>query len=60
MLRITDKQFKYTPSYNTNLRARFKKLLQEQRAADARKRVAEEAAEHSVVRMAPRRVVQGG
>jgi hypothetical protein len=35
MLKITDKSFQYTPSYNTDLRKKFKRLQAEQRAAEA-------------------------
>jgi hypothetical protein len=33
MLRITDKGFQYTPSFNTDLKKRFAKMFREQRAA---------------------------
>ncbi len=33
MIRITDKSFRYTPSYNTDLRKTFKKVGQAVRAA---------------------------
>ena len=33
MLRITDKGFQYTPSFSTDLKKRFKKMIREQRAA---------------------------
>jgi hypothetical protein len=33
MLRITDKKFQYTPSFETDLKKKFAKLLREQRAA---------------------------
>jgi hypothetical protein len=56
MIRITDKSFHYTPSYNTDLRKKFKKMLQEQRAADAKARAAfSPAQEHSVVALGSRR-----
>jgi len=35
MLRITDKGFHYTPSFNTDLKKRFAKMIREQRAAAA-------------------------
>jgi hypothetical protein len=40
MIRITDKSFHYTPSYNTDLRKKFKKMMQEQRASEAKARAA--------------------
>ena len=43
MLKITDKAFRYTPSFNTDLRKKFRKIEQE------RKKNAEEAA----VKVAP-------
>ena len=33
MLRITDKDFKYTSSVNTDLKKRFEQIFREQRAA---------------------------
>jgi hypothetical protein len=50
MLRITDKGFQYTPSFNTDLRKRFKKMIREQRAAA-------EAAAHKVDEALPNSVV---
>ena len=35
MIRITDKSFRYTPSYNTDLKKTFKKMEQAVRAAEA-------------------------
>jgi hypothetical protein len=35
MLRITDKGFQYTPSFSTDLKKRFAKLIREQKAAAA-------------------------
>lgn len=37
MKRITDPSFKYTPSFETDLRKRFRKMEQERRAAETRK-----------------------
>ncbi len=37
MIKITDKAFRYTPSHETDLRKKFRKLRQEQQAAEARK-----------------------
>jgi len=36
MLRITDKGFQYTPSFNTDLKKRFAKMIREQRIAAAK------------------------
>ena len=55
MIRITDKSFHYVPSYETDLRKKFKKMEQERRAAEARK--AAEVAGHSVVTMVARRSI---
>jgi hypothetical protein len=33
MLRITDKAFRYTPSHETDLKAKFAKIIAEQKAA---------------------------
>ncbi len=35
MLKLTDKGFKYRPSYDTDISARFKKVLAEQRRQQA-------------------------
>ncbi len=35
MIRITDKSFRYTPSFNTDLRKKFRKIEQQRRAAEA-------------------------
>lgn len=32
MVNITDKSFRYTPSFNTDLRKRFRRMAQEERA----------------------------
>ena len=56
MIRITDESFRYTPSFNTDLRKKFRKLEQERRAAEARK-AAESATGTSVVNMVARRSV---
>ena len=55
MLKITDKSFNYTPSFNTDLKKKFRKLEQERRAAEARSRVADASMAHSVVTMVARR-----
>ena len=54
MIRITDQSFVYTPSFNTDLRKKFRKMGQERRAAEARK-TAETATGTSVVNMVARR-----
>jgi hypothetical protein len=54
MIKITDKSFHYVPSYETDLRKKFKKMAQEQRAAEARK-AAEATTANSVVPMMARR-----
>ena len=58
MLRITDRSFQYTPSFNTDLKKKFRKMAAERRAAEAeaQKQAAEEAAAHSVVPMVARRI----
>jgi hypothetical protein len=35
MIRVTDKSFRYTPSFNTDIGKKFRKLAQERRAAAA-------------------------
>ena len=54
MLKITDKSFHYTPSFNTDLRKKFRKMEQERRAAEARK-AADAASGAHVVNMVARR-----
>ena len=54
MLKITDKSFRYVPSFETDLRKKFKKMEQERRAAEARK-TADAATSNSVVTMVARR-----
>jgi hypothetical protein len=56
MLKITDKSFRYTPSFNTDLRKKFKKMEQERRAFEAtRSKDSEADLGHSVVPMLSRR-----
>ena len=43
MIRITDKSFRYTPSYNTDLKKTFKKMGQAVRAAAAHSKAHEAA-----------------
>ena len=49
MIRITDKSFRYIPSYNTDLKKTFKKMEQAARAAAAGSRPAESARPKSAV-----------
>ena len=44
MLRITDKSFQYTPSFSTDLKKRFKKMIREQQRAAAEAAAKSEAA----------------
>lgn len=53
MIRITDKLFHYTTSFNTDLKKKFRKLEQDRRAAAARSAVPAD----SVVSMMARRSV---
>lgn len=55
MIRITDKSFQYTTSFNTDLKKKFRKLEQERRAAAVRTAVPETASVNSVVTMIARR-----
>lgn|GEM_PF-4300771 len=55
MVRITDKSFRYVPSFNTDLKKKFRKLEQDQRAAAASSKAAEAAVAGSVVPMVARR-----
>lgn len=55
MLKITDKSFRYTPSFNTDLRKKFKKMEQERRAFEARTKDSEADVSTSVVPMLARR-----
>ena len=54
MLKITDKSFRYTPSFNTDLRKKFKKMEQERRAFEARTKDSDDVS-NSVVPMLARR-----
>jgi len=60
MLKITDKSFRYTPSFNTDLRKKFRKLEQERRAAEAHSNESDAAMDHSVVPMLGRRSLSKG
>jgi hypothetical protein len=55
MLSITDKSFRYTNSFNTDLRKKFRQLAQEKRAAAAGAKAAEAAMAGSVVPLVARR-----
>jgi hypothetical protein len=55
MIRITDKAFRYTPSYNSDLGKKFRKLEQERGAAAASSKVSEAAMFNSVLPMVARR-----
>jgi hypothetical protein len=55
MISITDKSFRYTPSFNTDIRKKFRKIEQERRAAAASSKPAEAATVSSVVPMIGRR-----
>lgn len=57
MIRITDKLFHYTTSFNTDLKKKFRKLEQDRRAAAARSAAPQSAAADSVVSMIARRSV---
>lgn len=61
MLRITDKSFQYTPSFSTDLKKRFKKMIREQEraAAEAAAKAGAAPTSNSVVPMA-RRTAQKG
>lgn len=36
MIRLTDKSFRYTPSFDTDLKKKFAQIARQQRAASAR------------------------
>ena len=57
MIKITDKAFRYTSSYNTDLKKKFRKLELEGRAAAAGSKVSESAVVNSVVPMVALRSV---
>jgi hypothetical protein len=57
MIRITDKSFRYTPSFNTDLKKKFRKIAQDMRAAAASSKAAEAVVVNSVVPMIARRSV---
>ena len=55
MIKITDKAFRYTNSFNTDLRKKFRQLELNSRAAAGRRAVSETANVESVVSMIARR-----
>ncbi|MBI4290226.1 MAG: hypothetical protein HY661_01945 [Betaproteobacteria bacterium] len=55
MIRITDKSFRYTTSFNTDLGKKFRKIAQEKRAAEASKKISEAAVVNCVVPIVARR-----
>jgi hypothetical protein len=58
MIKITDKSFRYTPSFNTDLKKKFRKIEQQRRAAEGRSKVAETAIVNAVVPMVARHRAQ--
>lgn len=50
MKKITDRDFKYTPSFNTDLRKKFRRMAQEQRAQEAEAAKAKAAADEQAAR----------
>jgi hypothetical protein len=55
VLKITDKSFRYTPSFETDLKKKFRKLSQERRAAEALRANPDAATGNSVVPILVRR-----
>ncbi len=55
IIRITDKSFRYTASFNTDLRKKFRKIEQDRRAAAASSKEFEPAMAGSVVPLVTRR-----
>lgn len=55
MLKITDKSFRYTPSFNADRRKKFKKMEQERRAFEGRTKDSDADLSNSVVPMLARR-----
>ena len=55
MNRVTDKSFRYTPSFDTNLKKKFAQIIRQQRASERRSRSAESRLEHAVLPMVARR-----
>ena len=55
MIRLTDKSFRYTPSFDTNLKKKFAQVMRQQRAASRSQAAADARVEHSVLPMMARR-----
>jgi hypothetical protein len=55
MIRLTDKSFRYTPSFDTNLKKKFAQVMRQQRAASRSHASADARVEHSVLPMMVRR-----
>ena len=55
MIRITDKSFRYTASFNTELRKKFRKIEQDRRAAAVSNKDIEVVMAGSVVPLVARR-----
>jgi hypothetical protein len=61
MLRVTDKSFQYTTSFDTDLKKKFRKMNRDKRQAALNANVSEAAAiGNSVVPLAARRIAQKG
>jgi hypothetical protein len=57
MIRVTDKSFRYTSSYDTDIKKRFRKMALAERAAATSSNTREAATFNSVVPMLARRSV---
>lgn len=55
MIRLTDKSFRYTPSFDTDLKKKFAQIARQQRAAATRSQAADARGEHAVLPMVARR-----
>jgi len=61
MLRVTDKSFRYTPSYETDLKKKFRKMDRDRRQAGPSANVSKATAlGSSVVPLTARRIAQQG
>jgi hypothetical protein len=61
MLRVTDKSFQYTPSFETDLKKTFRKINREKREAALSAKASEATATgNSVVTLTARRIAQIG
>ena len=59
MLRITDKSFRYTPSFETDLKKKFRKMERDRRqAAEDLKALEDAAVNGSILPLAARRIAQ--